>query len=428
MNLVNLSTAMHRLARLTTNDAASQESLRRHNTFVALLAAIRFRLASGEGCDINTGNGQCQALSNIAWSLAVMQCADLSLLGALAALANRCIDSFKPFELSSILWAFAKFDAIDKTVCAYASRLFQAAAKAIAGTLDQFSFPCIAMVTWAFAVVQHRDQAFFHELAAHMTAKANIGKITCQELTNITWAMATVQVVHKGLFDVLAQALLRRLTELKATELQCIAKCLTSLNFVQVEDTVSREDLANLIRAKLAALQDDVVKLETGDDNSQAALEDRSLLLPPLLDVIEQRLDEWSMSKQSLEAYRLDYQRFRTGSGRGAKGEVSSITAAPDEPCYIDLTMLASCRPSEKAPSGEVTLPAAGDTSVAAHGDAFPKYDIASRLPEPLKFLPSSVSPQKLEAYRVGYQCFRAGGSSGARGEVSSTLANSVAK
>jgi hypothetical protein len=301
--------------------------------------------------------------------------------------------------------------------------------------MDQFSFACLAMVTWAFAVVQHRDQAFFRALAIHMTPKVNVGTVTCQELTSTIWAMATVGVADEGLLFVLAQGLLRRLAELKASELNSAACSLSALGFVQSEDSLSRDDLGRLLRAKLAVVQEQLPRSPTqaqprffqmpvvegshsGSSQSgsiQTEEDDRRLTLPPMLDVIQQRLGDWSMSKQRLDAYRMDYQRFRTGSGRGAKGEVSSIKTAPDEPCYIDLNMLASCPPSQKAP--------AADAAVATAEDASPSHDIASRLPQPLVFLHSTVSPAKLEAYRVGYQCFRAGGSSGARGEVSSTLA-----
>jgi len=42
-------------------------------------------------------------------------------------------------------------------------------------------------------------------------------------------------------------------------------------------------------------------------------------------------------------------------------------------------------------------------------------------LPPPLDFLPSTVSADKLKAYRLDYQKFRSGKSSGAKGEVSET-------
>jgi hypothetical protein len=96
--------------------------------------------------------------------------------------------------------------------------------------------------------------------------------------------------------------------------------------------------------------------------------------LPAPLDFVPQYI-----SLECLQSYREDYQRFRTGNARGAKGEVSSRVS-------------------------QVTDPEGGK--------------VIKRLPAPLDFIPPDISREKLEAYRTDYQGFRAGRARGAKGEV----------
>jgi len=96
--------------------------------------------------------------------------------------------------------------------------------------------------------------------------------------------------------------------------------------------------------------------------------------LPPPLDFVPRYI-----SLDSLQLYREEYQRFRTGDASGAKGEMSSQVT----------------RKNDQEESKEI-----------------------KRLPPPLDFIPSDISREKLEAYRRDYQDFRAGRATGAKGEV----------
>ena len=99
-----------------------------------------------------------------------------------------------------------------------------------------------------------------------------------------------------------------------------------------------------------------------------------SKLLPPPLDFLPQHI-----SLECLQSYREEYQRFRTGHGKGAKGDVSSRVTRVTDP---------------------------------------EQSKLIKRLPPPLDFIPPDVSRERLEAYRTDYQGFRAGRATGAKGEV----------
>merc|ERR1719436_463193 len=114
MNLVNLSTALHRLAKFAANSYQFQAALLRHPVLPGLLATTRAALSKSEA---GGAPPQCQALSNITWSLATVQCVDLELLEVASRLAYKHVASFKPFELSAALWAFAKLHSVEPAAC-----------------------------------------------------------------------------------------------------------------------------------------------------------------------------------------------------------------------------------------------------------------------------------------------------------------------
>jgi len=103
-------------------------------------------------------------------------------------------------------------------------------------------------------------------------------------------------------------------------------------------------------------------------------------MLPPPLAFMPRYI-----SLPKLEAYRIDYQNFRTGNAIGAKGEVAHRVSQDEDD----------------------TAPAKG----------------VRRLPPPLDIHPRDVSPRRLEAYRLDYQRFRKGDGRGAKGEVVQAVA-----
>jgi len=131
-------------------------------------------------------------------------------------------------------------------------------------------------------------------------------------------------------------------------------------------------------RAAPAADQNGITKGKTQVQQpeafSQPMRRAASKQLAPPLDFVPQYI-----SLDNLQCYRKEYQRFRIGDAIGAKGELLSwVTRGTD-------------------PEGSKVI---------------------KRLPPPLDFIPSDISREKLEAYRMEYQEFREGGSTGAKGEV----------
>jgi len=110
MNLVNMSTSMHRLARLNAC-IQNAESLMEHPTVIQLCSAI---LQTLRVTPVSTSLPQ--SLSNIMCSMASLHMAGKDIVEVAADLAMQSISLFKPAELSSFVWAVAKVGVEGQTV------------------------------------------------------------------------------------------------------------------------------------------------------------------------------------------------------------------------------------------------------------------------------------------------------------------------
>lgn len=214
MNLVNMSTAMHRLAKLTANNLRLQNSLARNPVMQGLVESARLALSKSES---GVAPPQCQALSNITWSMATVQVVDMELLNIIVRLSCTHLGSFKPFELSALLWAFAKLDSVDPAACSCAEQLFIMAAEHIPTDVDKFSLRCLVMTVWAFATARQYHERLFRGVATpllHMLYSAQ-----CQDLANAAWAYGTAGVRDDKLCAAISVQALRQLRDFKAQEL-----------------------------------------------------------------------------------------------------------------------------------------------------------------------------------------------------------------
>jgi len=215
MNLVNLSTALHRLAKMNASSLTTpQMPMSQRPVIQGLLACTRAALAKAE---IGQASPHCQALSNITWSLATMQCPDIEIFRAAARMSLRHIAVFKPFELSAVLWAFAKMGSIDPPALQNATPLFQASASHISTNTELFSFRCLVMIVWAFGAAQFSDEALFRRVAAHMTGALNTAQ--CAELSNVAWSYAMLGVREERLMSEVSRRATQQLTVFKAADL-----------------------------------------------------------------------------------------------------------------------------------------------------------------------------------------------------------------
>lgn len=215
MNLVNLTTAIHRLGKLVAHDPRSQSQLRRCEVFADLRAATVVALTTYNANDIKP-----QSLSNILWALASIRYADMQIINLACSRALPNLGRFKPFELSTALWAVSKLSTIDSRVQLNQqpmSMFFEEAPKYVIQHSSTMEFRSLSMVAWAYATVKQVNVELFACIALQMTNTAHTA--TCQEMGSTVWAFGTLNFVEPALCAALAQKGMSELEQFKPQEL-----------------------------------------------------------------------------------------------------------------------------------------------------------------------------------------------------------------
>lgn len=230
MSLTDISAALQRLAKMTGAAPDGVALLREHPLVVKLLGEASTALEAAD--DARMCAPRCQALSNITWALATMGIVDKHLLSTVASCAEKSINDFKPFELSTILWGFAKLGAAEGATAmrAWSEPLFQASGCYILENADKFSFRCQVMITWAFATARQNNAALFHAVVGPMTQK--IYTASCHELANTAWSFSTVGFYEEALLTELASRALLVLSDFEPQELSIMLWSFAAIGFV----------------------------------------------------------------------------------------------------------------------------------------------------------------------------------------------------
>eukprot|EP00747_Dinoflagellata_sp_TGD_P145091 gnl/TRDRNA2_/TRDRNA2_176564_c4_seq10.p1 gnl/TRDRNA2_/TRDRNA2_176564_c4~~gnl/TRDRNA2_/TRDRNA2_176564_c4_seq10.p1 ORF type:complete len:609 (-),score=108.10 gnl/TRDRNA2_/TRDRNA2_176564_c4_seq10:581-2407(-) len=215
MNVINLSTAAHRLAKLAS---ANDAEVNTHPVVSQLFNAVFMKVNSAEAVTI-----QPQAICNMTWSLAKLEfVGNPTLVHALANLTAKTIHTFKPFELSTTIWAFAKLVSTSegnaaKKLAWSPKCLFEVVAEHIMQDKGDCGFRCLATMAWSFASVRYRKPSLFRCIAQRMKTVAC--EANSQEVGNTIWAFATAGFHDLQLFSILGQHALETLHVFKAQEI-----------------------------------------------------------------------------------------------------------------------------------------------------------------------------------------------------------------
>ncbi|CAK0861377.1 unnamed protein product [Prorocentrum cordatum] len=364
MNLVNISTALHRLARLSSSSPESLHQLRGHPVMPALLAAAAMALDRTR----DTGaQPKTQVLSNVTWAMATMQTLDLHLLTKVVALSEEVTSLFKAFELSGLLWGLATLGGLEPEVLRLAEPIFARASGQVSG---DFSFRCLVMTSWAYAAAGWRDAGLFQRLGDLMLP--GLRSASGPELQSISWAFAAAGVHHGA---VLSQVRWRlggggvgaadgggatapRATPREAARARrcpadrggapARARALHRPEAAEdtpacPEDAAATAQPGSCAEAAAAATEREppaggrvqqaagtgwvcTVKntfVDVSDGSTSSDESEDEAPLGPSLDCIPQGI----IDPDELTAYRTSYQKFRSGKCRGAKGEVSHLGA-----------------------------------------------------------------------------------------------------
>ncbi|CAJ1347813.1 unnamed protein product [Effrenium voratum] len=209
MNGVNLATALHRLARDFANNEAglpggaqALSEVTSHAAFPALLEAVRQRAMevvaereAGKQSDGDSGM-PAQCASIVAWSLAWLNLKERALLQTLAELATPHLDGFKPYEVTNMLWAYAKLNE-------WNAPLFRAVAERLRARAKwEFKVQCLSVASWSFTTVKWRDEELFRSLAEDGCPARRLCS-SRRRISNTLWAYGKQKIAHEELFKAL---------------------------------------------------------------------------------------------------------------------------------------------------------------------------------------------------------------------------------
>lgn len=424
MSLVNISTAMQKLARLHKQDNSrlSFDDPR----FSGLLQHIVRTLTTQLDREKTQTSPRCW--STITWSLASISARGpmvFNIFVLISRLSEACLDMFKPLELGNVLWAFAKvahpnrgiFDAAEAHIRTHMQSFRSRNSKSTSATpspdADVNWSSLSSTLLWAFAVMQFEPSPVMYHLADEYHKQVD-HKAGCPlEISNFLWAVATLKMQPE--MHVLKTVGDKAATVVKKFEIQELATSAWAFSSLGVRHDV-------FFQAVLSRLQNTTTQLRPHSAMQMfTALEHQARLGAPVPKDLDTSVfdsahflssigetGEMTTSEgmqQGLPLASVGGIAARNTSDAPAENELPSATHGIDE-----LPMIAQVAYSIKNTFLHV--------EAAADVEARETVDVKA-LPPPLTIIPSAVSPEKLEHYRQHYQRFRAGDAVGAKGEVS---------
>ncbi|CAK9118787.1 unnamed protein product [Durusdinium trenchii] len=148
------------------------------------------------------------------------KCVCMPEIVAIAVPAQGQVDTFKPFELSTILWCHAQNRYFETADCGGAQPLFKAAAGTVPRLLEDFTLRCLVTIAWSFAAYRHKEEHLFQAIGDHLISQVHTAN--CGELANIAWAYGLLQIHHERLFQEVARRANVRLQDFKQQEIASI--------------------------------------------------------------------------------------------------------------------------------------------------------------------------------------------------------------
>merc|ERR1719174_310666 len=137
-------------------------------------------------------------MSIVCWSCATLRFREEKLMEKISEIVLPCLNELKPFELSNMLWAYAKLSMGNPPLLAAVSE------RMLSRQQGEFSMQCLSMIAWSFATEKQRDASVFYSIANEIVNHACAKKP--QEIANTLWAYAKNRCTEVRLFEELASA------------------------------------------------------------------------------------------------------------------------------------------------------------------------------------------------------------------------------
>lgn len=210
MNGVNLATSLHRIARHSSEDPLQKMQIQTHPGFVPMMKAIerKARWAVDSGQDSNSMEAQsggfpAQCASIVAWSCATLSVRDDKLFSILAELAGPRLHELKPYEVTNLVWAFAKLSIPCNKLLQNVAQMLQSRRR------GEYKAQCLAAAAWSFAkspsIPRSMQNQLFKSIGDEILPQVNALKP--QEVANVVWSFGQMKIKHQRLYEEIANFL-----------------------------------------------------------------------------------------------------------------------------------------------------------------------------------------------------------------------------
>ncbi|CAK9093847.1 unnamed protein product [Durusdinium trenchii] len=229
--------AVHRIARYCRLRRQDIGPTRRAARFLSLLENLQRNLATLDA----------QALTDLSWSLAVLNHREKKILAGLCHQLFARVDDFSPANLAISAWSFATLNYRDDLVMKRLNR------QAL-GRLQDFEAQSLANLSWAEATMRFKDDVLMHHIAGEALRKMD--RFSPQHVANTAWAYATLGRRANALFEALEGRALQLLNE-DAPDFVPLDLALCAWSFAWLEHVGPHSELLHAIaRAALRRLDE----------------------------------------------------------------------------------------------------------------------------------------------------------------------------
>lgn len=219
--------AVHRIARYCRLRRQDIGPTRRAARFLLLLESLQRNLAHLDA----------QALTDLSWSLAVLNHRDNKILAGLCHQLFARVEEFSPANLAISAWSFATLNYRDDLVMKRLNR------QAL-GRLQDFEAQSLANLSWAEATMRFKDDVLMHHIAGEALRKMD--RFSPQHVANTAWAYATLGRRADALFKALEARALQLLQE-DAPDFVSLDLALCSWSFAWLEHVGPNSPLLHAI-------------------------------------------------------------------------------------------------------------------------------------------------------------------------------------
>lgn len=240
MNLVNATTALHRLAKLharASSPSAVQVEGWQFQLVEQLAARVQDLIGRSLASKRETSTARCQTAANIAWSATVLRYSDTSFVTSIVRFATHLLPSFHAFELASLLAALAELTEGNRALRFTVVNFFQMAVPILSPQVDNLKGTMLIAMVQAYTQVGCIDDRLFRAVAPCLVRR----------LRSIHWCSPSKSAVVARCYlqaNVIDQQLFKSLAQVAVTDLRSIdVEDLRALHAALVRAGLHQQDI-----------------------------------------------------------------------------------------------------------------------------------------------------------------------------------------